>query len=65
MRELSRDVLALPISVRAEMALKAAVEKVIEEHVRGDLPIYVWRNGQVTEIPPQELTNFRSPISKR
>lgn len=55
----------LSISVRAELALKAAVEKVIEDHVRGDLPIYVWRDGQVIEIPPQELASLYSHISKR
>ena len=37
------------------MALKAAVEKVIIEHARRDLPIYIWRDGKVVEISPDEL----------
>jgi len=40
---------------RAEMALKAAIEKVIVEHARQGLPIYIGRDGEVVEIPPDEL----------
>jgi len=49
------NVLDLPLEERAEMALKAAVEKVIAEHARQGLPIYIWRNGRVMEVPPDEL----------
>lgn len=49
------NVLELPIEVRAEMALKAAVEKVIIEHARLGLPIYVMRDGQIVEVPREEL----------
>ena len=49
------NVLELPLHVRAEMALKAAVEKVIEENVRCRLPIYIWRDGKVVDILPEEL----------
>jgi len=49
------NVLDLPLEQRAEMALKAAVEKVIVEHARKGMPIYVWRDGKVVEIPPDEL----------
>ncbi len=49
------NVLELPLEQRAEMALKAAVERVIVEHARQGLPIYVWRDGKVVEIPPEEL----------
>ncbi len=49
------NVLDLPLEERAEMALKAAVEKVIVEHAREGLPIYIWREGRVVEIPPDEL----------
>jgi hypothetical protein len=49
------NVLDLPLEVRAEMALKAAVEKVIVEHARQGLPIYIWRDGRVVEVPPDEL----------
>lgn len=49
------NVLELPLEQRAEMALKAAVERVIVEHARQGLPIYVWRDGKVVEVPPEEL----------
>jgi len=49
------NVLDLPLEQRAEMALKAAVEKVIVEHARQGLSIYIWRDGKVVEIPPEEL----------
>ena len=49
------NVLNLPLEQRAEMALKAAVERVIVEHARQGLPIYIWRDGKVVEVPPDEL----------
>lgn len=49
------NVLELPIEVRAEMALRAAAEKVIIEHARLGLPIYITRDGQTVEVPPEEL----------
>lgn len=49
------NVLSLPLEQRAEMALKAAVEEVIIEHARQGLPIYIWRDGKVVEVPPEEL----------
>ena len=51
------NVLALPTRRAAEMALKAAVEKVIVEHARQGLPMYIWRDGTVGETPPP--SNFR------
>jgi len=49
------NVLELPLKQRAEMALKAAVENVIVEHAHLGLPIYIWRDGKVVEVPPEEL----------
>jgi hypothetical protein len=49
------NVLDLPLEKRAEMALKAAVEKVIVEHARQGLPMYIWRDGRVVAVPPDEL----------
>jgi len=49
------NVLELPLEQRAEMALKAAVEKVIVEHARQGLPIYIWSQGKVVELSPEEL----------
>jgi hypothetical protein len=50
-----KNVLELPLEERAEMALKAAVEKVIVEHARQGLPIYIWRDGKVVEMSQEEL----------
>ena len=47
------NVLELPIAERGLMALKTAVEKVIVEHARKGIPVYVWRDGKVVEIPPR------------
>jgi hypothetical protein len=49
------NVLDLPLEQRAEMALKAAIEKLIVEHARQGLPIYVWRNGRAVEVSQEEL----------
>ena len=49
------NILELPLAQRAEMALKAAVEKVVEEHVRDGRPLYIWRDGKVVEVSAQEL----------
>jgi hypothetical protein len=35
--------------------MKIAVEKAIQEHARNGMPIYVWQDGRVTEIPAEEL----------
>ncbi len=37
------------------MALKAAVEKAMEEHAREGLPVYVLRDDKVVEISAEEL----------
>jgi hypothetical protein len=55
MRELPRNILDLPLEVRAEMALQSAVEKLIEEHAREGRSIYVWEDGKVVEITAEEL----------
>ena len=49
------NVLELPLEVRAEMALKAAVENLIEEHAREGRSIYIWQDGEVVEISGKEL----------
>jgi hypothetical protein len=49
------NILELPLAQRAEMALKAAVEKVVEQHVRDGRPLYLWRDGKVVEVSAQEL----------
>lgn len=49
------NVLDLPLLDRAQMAMKAAIEKVIEEHAREGLPLYLWRDGKVVAVPAEEL----------
>jgi hypothetical protein len=49
------NVLELPMGERAEMAIKAAFEKVIESHIRDGRPISIWRDGKVVEVSAQEL----------
>ena len=40
---------------RGLLVLKAAVEKVIEEHAREGLPPYIWRDGKVVAVFAEEL----------
>lgn len=49
------NLLELPLAERAEMALKAAVEKAIRERARLGLPVFVWRDGKVVELGAEEL----------
>ena len=49
------NVLELPLEERALMAMKAAMERVIEEHAREGLPVYIWRDGKVVGVPAEEL----------
>ena len=53
----SKAILRLPIEKRAEIAFKIAVAKAIDEHARLGLPIYVWRDGRVVEIPAEHVLN--------
>ena len=50
-----KNILDLPMRVRAEMALRDAQETAMEEHVRWNLPMHVWRDGKVIEVPVEEL----------
>jgi excisionase family DNA binding protein len=68
------NVLDLPLEERAEMALKAAVEKVIVEHARQGLPIYIWhpktlqklaRNGEIEALHVGKLWRFRASALNR
>jgi hypothetical protein len=53
------NILDLPLEERALMALQAAVEQGIEEHIREGLPLYIWRDGKVVAVPPKELRTYR------
>ena len=50
----SSSVLQLPLEERALMALKAAIESVIEEPAREGLPAHIWRDGKVVAVPAEE-----------
>ena len=50
-----KNVRDLPISERGLMALRAAIKQLIEEHARAGLPIYIWHDGEVVEVPPDKL----------
>jgi hypothetical protein len=52
------NILDLPLEERALMALQEAVRGVIEEHIREGLPLYIWRDGKVVAVPPEELRNL-------
>jgi hypothetical protein len=49
------NILELPLQQRAAMALEAAVERVIAEHAREGLPLYIWHDGNVVAVPAEEL----------
>ncbi|HKW64516.1 MAG TPA: hypothetical protein VJN89_18330 [Candidatus Acidoferrum sp.] len=59
------NVLELPLLDRAEMAMKAAIERVVEEHAREGLPLYVWRDGKVVAVPAEELQRGRNGKRKK
>lgn len=44
----------LPLHVKAELALKQAVARVVESHRRLGLPLVVWRDGKVVFLPPDQ-----------
>ena len=57
------SVMELPLEERALMAMRDAVERVIEEHLRHGLPIYVWRDGKVVDVS-EELRIARADKSR-
>lgn len=57
------NVLSLPLEVRTEMALRAASEKLIKEHLRDGSPVYIWRDGQIVALQQQELRDLLSSLS--
>jgi hypothetical protein len=45
----------VPLEERAEMTLKAALEKVIVEHARRGLPMHIGRDDSVVELSGEQL----------
>ncbi len=46
---------AVPLTCRAEEALKKAVAKVIADHRRSGTPIAIWRDGKAVMVHPEDL----------
>jgi hypothetical protein len=55
------NVLDLPVEERALLAMQAAMERIIAEHAREGLPLYIWRDGQVVAVSPEELRSLHKP----
>lgn len=55
------NIIELPLEVRAEMAMKEAVEGVVEAHIRSGRPIHIWRDGKVVEVSADDLRSQRKP----
>lgn len=55
---LPASILALPLNVRAEMALREAIRGALEEKAKRGLPAYIWRDGKVVAVPPDEIKEF-------
>ncbi len=55
MKPFPRNILRLPMEKRVQMALREAVNGVIDEHARLGLPLYIGRNGKVVELSPAEV----------
>jgi hypothetical protein len=56
----SAEILDLPLEVRADLAMKAAFQKLVEEHARDGRPVYVWCNGKVVEMSAEEMRAYSS-----
>ena len=54
-QDMSKPSWGVPLAERGLTALRAAVDKIIEEHVREGLPLYIWRDGRVVAVPADEL----------
>lgn len=52
---LPENILSLPLEVRAEMAIREAVRGALEEKARLGLPAYIWRDGKMVAVSPEEI----------
>ena len=55
----------MPLEKRAEIAFKIAVAKAIDEHARLGLPIYIWRDGRVVELSPEEVRDLSADSHRK
>jgi hypothetical protein len=51
MKRTSQKITDLPLEDRALTALRVAVRKAIAQRHKLGLPVYIWRNGRVEELP--------------
>ena len=42
----------------ADLALKEAVKDVVNRHKQSGRPLVIWKNGKVTRVPPNRLSNL-------
>ena len=61
----SKAVLRLPLQKRAEIAFKIAVAKAIDENARLGVPIYVWRDGRVVELSPDDVRDLPGTLHEK
>ena len=45
----------IPLAVQAEKAFREAVANAITEHKRAGVPITIWHEGKVVQIPPDQI----------
>ena len=55
MTEKKKKLSDIPIGIRAEEALKKAVAETIADHKRAGDPIVIWRDGEIVQIPPEQI----------
>jgi hypothetical protein len=55
MTEKKKKLSDIPIGIRAEEALKKAVAETIADHKRAGDSIVIWRDGEVVQIPPEQI----------
>ena len=49
----------IPIEIRAERALREAVANAITKHKRAGVPITIWHDGKVVQIPPDQIEVYK------
>ncbi|MFH1753908.1 MAG: hypothetical protein ABH875_06970 [Candidatus Omnitrophota bacterium] len=45
----------LSLQDKAEIALKKAIQGVVERHKESGRPLAIWRNGKLLKVPPSRL----------
>ncbi|MGA9305872.1 MAG: hypothetical protein WBW31_10775 [Candidatus Sulfotelmatobacter sp.] len=55
MKRTRERILRLPLEKRAELAMREAVDGVIDEHAHLGLPLYIGRDGKVVKLSPTKV----------